>query len=425
MTNPSDARRVMTLPKVLTGDCREMMKELDSDSIDAIVTDPPYELNLMGKSWDRSGIAYDPAVWSEAFRILKPGGHILVFGGTRTHHRVWCAIEDAGFQIRDTLAWVYGSGFPKSLDVSKAIDRMAGAEREVVSSYERKGRQSGIMGKEVDIIHNLTSPATPAAIQWQGWGTGLKPSLEPVCLARKPLSERNVALNVLKWGTGAINIDGCRVGTEQKLVIPPIQRTKGEAMFPLGKGSQVEPSGRFPANLIHDGSDEVMKEFPNTGVSSGGKGEKSQNPNYSGDTVGSFLTGIRANMGGIGDSGSAARFFYCAKSSRSERDAGLDGDNVACGGMQARHDGTLDGHITMGKNDHATVKPLKLMRYLITLITPPGGIVCDPFAGSGSTLIAAKELGFNYVGIELDPHNVEIIQKRLEAVKVERQEVLL
>jgi site-specific DNA-methyltransferase (adenine-specific) len=268
-------------------------------------------------------------------------------------------------------------------------------------------------------------PKTEEGKQWQGFGTGLKPAMETICLARKPLSERNVALNVLKWNCGALNIDGCRIETSESLNGGGYSAGEPTGSFGLHHQSPEafkQPSGRFPANLIHDGSQEVLELFNKAKIHCAGYA-KEGSKSFKGDTS---IFGIGHSSDGVnrfGDSGSAARFFYCAKASRSERDAGLDGveavqrdtgrkegnpggDNPRNRGLQLRH------------NDHATIKPLKLMRYLVTLITPPGGIVCDPFAGSGSTLIAAKQLGFGYVGIELDPHNVEIIQKRLAATEL-------
>jgi DNA modification methylase len=339
------------------GDCREVLATLPDGSVDAVVSDPPYGLSFMGKRWDYDVPSVE--VWQQCLRVLKPGGHLLAFAGTRTQHRMACRIEDAGFEIRDMIAWVYGSGFPKSLDVSKAIDKAAGAEREVVGSYtvggtaakgKHKGRAAAsaddgsAMGciKELDI----TVPATEAAKQWQGWHTSLKPALEPVTLARKPL-EGTVAANVLQYGTGAINVDGCRVEGEPR----PLLEHTGRSGNVYGDGLEgsraigMTTAGRWPANLIHDGSREA--------------------------------TGIL---------GEEARFFYCPKTSAAERGKG---------------------------NNHPTVKPIDLMRYLCRMVTPPGGIVLDPFAGSGSTLLAARREGFRAIGIELNPEYCQIIKSRL------------
>ena len=364
------------------GDALEVLRTIESDSVDSVVTDPPYELGFMGKAWDSTGVAYSVELWREVLRVLKPGGHLLAFGGTRTFHRLACAIEDAGFEIRDTIMWVYGSGFPKSLDVSKAIDKAAGAEREVLSSFERS-RSGGILGAETVITRNITAPATPEARQWSGWGTALKPACEPITVARKPLIG-TVAENVLAHGTGAINVDACRVGTE---VVgwgggAAGGNTWNTENCGLAKSGQARPVlGRWPANLIHDGSDEAVRLFPVTG----------------------------------GGAGSAARFFYCAKASKSDRDEGCEGmEERVAGGMQGRHDGSM-GSITLRRNHHPTVKPTALMRYLCRLVTPPGGIVLDPFMGSGSTGKAAMLEGFRFIGIEIDPEYVELARKRIAA----------
>jgi site-specific DNA-methyltransferase (adenine-specific) len=333
--------------EILEGDCRDFLPL--PEPVDAVVTDPPYGLSFMGKVWDRGvpGVEF----WESIGSAMKPGAHLLAFGGTRTFHRLTCAIEDAGFEIRDCLMWVYGSGFPKSLDVSKAIDKAAGAERGDAGPSTRHG--GGVVGAGTSYElppepHRLTAPATDAAKQWQGWGTALKPAWEPIILARKPLIG-TVAANVLEHGTGALNIDGCRVGTEKR-TNPAAGNKPGGAAF-MGKGmpegvSPTEAVGRWPANLIHDGSDEVTEQLPNE----------------------------------------AARFFYCAKASKAERGEG---------------------------NTHPTVKPLALMRYLCRLVTPPGGLVLDPFMGSGSTLLAAQQEGLRSVGIDLDEKHCQIALNRL------------
>lgn len=379
---------------LLEGDCAEKMRDLAPNSVDAIVTDPPYGLAFMGANWDY-GVPGE-MFWREALRVAKPGAHLLAFGGTRTYHRLACAIEDAGWEIRDCIMWVYGSGFPKSMDVSKAIDKAMGAERTEVIGYsntndKRGGALMETHGKpRIDVA--ITAPATPEAAAWNGWGTCLKPAVEPIVVARKPL-EGTVAANVLKYGTGAINIDACRVGTE-KMINPPASNNrspsaKGAVDFRMKASvAPTEATGRFPANLIHDGSDEVLALFPDS------KGQcgvvKGTEPSRTG-TNGIYGNYNRQNsMSPRGDSGSAARFFYCAKASRSER-----GDF----------------------NDHCTVKPLALMRYLVRLVTPKGGIVLDPFMGSGTTGVAAIQEGMNFVGIERDPHYYEIASRRVSDAK--------
>ena len=310
------------------GDNLAYLRTMASDSVDSVVTDPPYELGFMGKKWDASGIAHNVELWAEVLRVLKPGGRMLAFAGTRTYHRMTCAIEDAGFEVTDMVNWVFGSGFPKSLDISKALDKAAGA--------------------------------TDAARQWQGWGTALKPAHEPICMARKPLTG-TYAENVLTHGTGGLNIDGCRVDGADC-------------------AAAASPLGRFPANLIHDGSDEVLAAFP---------------------------------------SSDPARFFYCAKASRSDRSEG-------CESMPAKPTGALnmrsDAHAERTGalpeargNFHPTVKPTDLMRYLCRLVTPPGGLVLDPFNGSGSTGKAAVLEGFRYLGLELNPEYVAISRARIDA----------
>jgi site-specific DNA-methyltransferase (adenine-specific) len=368
--------------RILLGDCRDRLKELPNNSIDSIVTDPPYELGFMGKSWDASGVAYDVTVWQECLRVLKPGGHLLSFGGSRTYHRMACAIEDAGFQIRDQIMWVYGSGFPKSLNISKAIDKAAGAEREVVGSYETHDiRNAGLMDRKGSMTVDVTAPATAQSKEWDGWGTALKPAHEPIVLARKPLVG-TVANNVLMHGTGGINIDGCRVGEGAKKWVTPrggIWTTDSEATAELVDNQL----GRFPANFIHDGSDEVLELFP------------SDKPNQS-----------------------AARFFYCAKASKKDRNEGLDGfaekrpDERTKTGM-----GTFDEKgVAKQANHHPTVKPTDLMRYLCRLITPPNGTVLDPFTGSGSTGKAAVLEGFSFIGVEQSEEYIAIAEARIKSV---------
>jgi site-specific DNA-methyltransferase (adenine-specific) len=335
----------------------------------------------MGKRWDYDVPSVE--VWAECLRVLKPGGHLLAFAGTRTQHRMAVRIEDAGFEIRDMIAWVYGSGFPKSLDVSKAIDKAAGAEREVVGIAGRSGSARACMaGDFAGGEYHATAPATSEAQQWQGWGTALKPAWEPVIVARKPLTG-TVAANVLKYGTGAINIDGCRVDGTPRTTHADGNR-QGTHPAPMDWGNRTEhaapgASGRWPANLIHDGSDEVVAGFPQT---------------TSGDLT-PYLNQSRNGHAGVnsewktvtrtGDSGSAARFFYCAKASKADRGEG---------------------------NTHPTVKPTGLMRYLCRLVTPPGGIVLDPFMGSGSTGKAAILEGFQFIGIERDAEYLAIAEAR-------------
>ena len=368
------------------GDCLEVLRTLPDNSVDAVVTDPPYGLSFMGKGWDHGvpGVEF----WTEALRVAKPGAHLLAFGGTRTYHRLACAIEDAGWEIRDCVMWVYGSGFPKSHDVSKAIDKAAGAERQGGAREWVGGqRASGILGDNLGTQSRTIydAPATPDAARWQGWGTALKPALEPITMARKPLIG-TVAENVLAHGTGGINVDGCRVGRDVDDVSGWSQSgsnaSENRSMSGANYARDAKPDadGRWPANLIHDGSEEV-----------------------------------------VGLAGDAARFFYCAKASKTDRDEG-------CEGLEERqtHNRKPDGKSTFEKSDripsrnhHPTVKPTDLMRYLCRLVTPPGGVVLDPFTGSGSTGKAAIMERFNFIGIEREAEYCEIARARIS--KAERE----
>jgi len=351
------------------------MAGMEANSIDAIVTDPPYGLSFMGKNWDH-GIPGVP-FWAEALRVAKPGCHLLAFGGTRTFHRLACAIEDAGWEIRDTLMWVYGSGFPKS--------------------------------------HNLKG-------EHEGWGTALKPAYEPIILARKPL-DGTVAANVQKWGCGSINIDGCRVGIDKADNIyaknPHTLGTIGaKGIYGAGKPTMFDTTkGRWPANLLHDGSEEVLELFPE---SKDGVAVNRNRPLSIPNEVYGKGWKHSGKDEGYGQRGSAARFFYCAKASRAEREAG-------CEGMAERFLATMGDGIgarehnesqptAWAKNHHPTVKPLALMRYLVRLVTPPGGTVLDPFMGSGTTGMAAKQEGFEFIGIEKEKEYVEIAERRMAAM---------
>lgn len=390
--------------EIIHGDSRQVMSMLmTSNSIDSIVTDPPYALvsiqkrfgkpgsaptkdvyhrsaaGFMGKQWDTGETAFDPAFWSEALRVLKPGGHVVAFGGTRTYHRLACAIEDAGFEIRDQLGWVYGSGFPKS--------------------------------------HNQDG-------NWEGWGTALKPAWEPIVLARKPL-DGTVAGNLTKWGVGAINIDGCRVGFADAADERESKTKNQHADFGSGPMTNVvfgkfnkdrenyDPSGRWPANIVHDGSDEVLATFPSTAPARAGKPRSGK----AGAGYGMTHTGAEYNDAG----GSAARFFYCAKASRADRDDGLLGFDkkplLWSAGTQNPGSFQSAGTDKSARNPHPTVKPTDLMRWLCRLITPPGGLVLDPFTGSGSTGRGAVLEGFRFVGVELTEEYVPIARARIAAVQ--------
>jgi site-specific DNA-methyltransferase (adenine-specific) len=363
--------------KILIGDCLESMRAMPDNSVDSIVTDPPYGLSFMGKKWD-----YDvPSVeiWAECLRVLKPGGHLLAFAGTRTQHRMACRIEDAGFEIRDMIAWCYGSGFPKSKNVALSIDKGEGhPNRGHRIAVANRNHPDGTEEPNGEVLPAYEAKSE-AGKQWEGWGTALKPALEPITVARKPLAG-TVSANVLEHGTGGLNIDGCRVGTE-KVVTTNGKGFKGSFEGGENNNGGAVHEGRWPANLIHDGSDDVVGMFP---VTTSGGGGQPQSSSRSGNAGLSGLNAAGVKLG-HGDSGSAARFFYCAKADKSDRGHG---------------------------NNHPTVKPNDLMRYLVRLVTPPGGTVLDPFAGSGSTGKAALEEGFSTILCEREPEHAETCRRR-------------
>lgn len=409
--------------KLYLGDSMKVLRELPEASIDSVVTDPPYHLTsivkrfgsanaapaqhgtdgafarasrgFMGKEWDGGDIAFRAEFWAEVLRVLKPGGHLLAFSGSRTYHRMACAIEDAGFEIRDSLQWVYGSGFPKSHNVSKGIDKSAGAERAKVripaDDLKNPPNLVGGVGKGDDRpwrqealergYHEVDSddPATEDAALWNGWGSALKPAHEPIALARKPLGG-SIAANVLEHGTGALNIDGCRVGEE---VLPAA--VAGQAKIgTFERDFMVTPErvGRWPSNVLIDGSDEVTRLLP----------------------------------------GDAASFFYCPKASKEDKEEGLsDFEEKESADYDKRPSGDFAKRLNrerpevMRRNTHPTVKPVDLMRYLCRLITPPGGVILDPFMGSGSTGKAAMLEFFEFVGIDLTPEYYRIAEARIKA----------
>lgn len=408
---------MLELNNIYLGDCVDVLKEVEDNSIDAVVTDPPYGIKFMGKKWDYKIPSIEK--WREILRVLKPGGHMLSFGGPRTYHRLVCKIEDAGFEIRDCIMWVYGSGFPKSMNVSRAIDKFYGVEgeRKVIGlkpnlhssgnfkkhdGYKRPWMESSDANEKTV---QLTSSVTEEARWWEGWGTAIKPAYEPIVLARKLLSEKTLVENILKWGVGCLNVDECRVvptgefltgGADSKstphsegwdrpwrknpVVYDEFMERRKENIV---KATQM---GRFPANLIHDGSEEVLDLFEEFGNNKGQLADlKGTEPSRkTSNCYGEYKRqGVFKKRS---DFGSAARFFYCAKASSKERGEG---------------------------NTHPTVKPLTLLKYLIKLITPKGGVVLDPFIGSGSTALAAGESGYYWVGIENDEETFNIAQKRI------------
>ena len=397
--------------RILEGDCRDVLNTLGENSVDAIVTDPPYHLTtgkkggsgeasvslasphgrarigagFMGMKWDGGDVAFQPATWAEAMRVLKPGGFLLAFGGTRTFHRLVCAIEDGGFEVRDMLAWLYGSGFPKGTDKAKIPDA------------------------------------------WKGWNTALKPAIEPICMARKPM-EGTLAENLKQWGTGALWMYGCRIAVDDDAYArncsgdrshDGTRSKEGESATNIRAGGGTAGDGRWPANVLHDGSDEVVATFPQaSGAVAPVTGNEPTGNGFSGNVYGAPGLQGRQPSDRRDGGGSAARFFYCSKADRADRNEGLQGmperqqdesrkaGNV--GGDNPRNRG-----VHARSNHHPTVKPTDLMRYLCMLVTPPGGIVLDPFMGSGSTLKAAELEGFSAVGIELDPQYIEIARNRI------------
>jgi site-specific DNA-methyltransferase (adenine-specific) len=426
------------------GNNLDILPTLPDCSVDSIVTDPPYELGFMGKKWDSTGIAYNTDLWRECLRVLKPGGHLLSFGGTRTWHRVAVAIEDAGFEVRDSIAWMYGSGFPKSLDVSKAIDKAAGAEREKIRTPITAGSTAGkgssneiderpwlTKAREVGFHeHDSDKAVTPEAQQWEGWGTALKPAFEPIVVARKPLIG-TVAENVLTYGTGALNIDGSRV--EGKVPSVPMAEwsrsgTTGSSNKRSGEMSQPHSFGRWPANVILDEYSAELLDDQTEGKITQGHWANTKVSGY-GEFGGGKSEYLGTGRKAEDDIKGASRFFYVAKASKRDRNEGLEelptkgkvfnGQNSESAGLA---DGSVEDKFTTqpAQNFHPTVKPTDLMRYLIKLVTPPNGIVLDPFTGSGSTGKAAILDGFRFIGIEMTEDYIPIIEGRLKHAEAER-----
>ncbi len=443
----------MKTNKIINGDSLAILRTIEDNSIDSICTDPPYGINFMGKKWDYDVPSVE--VWKECIRVLKPGGHLLSACGTRTQHRMAVNIEDAGFEIRDIISWLYGSGFPKSLNIGKAVkahletggsspknlrkSRMGDDYKPTGQKDYRKGRMFSSeieQDKTSEVIDN----------KYEGWGTALKPAQELWTLARKPLSEKTVAANVLKWGTGGINIDECRVGTESLTINGGGKKWRNNGQYTEDvKPINEDRTGRFPANIILDeAAGELLDEQSGNKTGAFAPVKQKERPNnvygkydHFGDNGKTFR----------GDKGGASRFFYCAKSSKSERNAGLEGfttsekftagnysQSPTCKTCDKTLNGTNDHSKCSGevyyremeskhtKNNHPTVKPIKLMEYLIKLITPTGGTVLDPYIGSGTTGVAAKKLGFNCIGIEREEDYVKIAEARIAAVEYEQPE---
>lgn len=439
---------------VYNENCLETMKRMPDNSVDSIVTDPPYGLGdppdpyevmkswlehgyhevkgkgFMAKEWD--AFVPQPVIWKECFRILKPGGHLLAFSSPRTQDWMTMALRFAGFEINTSIYWVFASGMPKGLNVSKAIDKKYGLERDVVGKYTPPNGKDWNLSQATNDDEDaapgtftasgrrtldITVPKHPDAKKWDGWNSQIKPAAEPITVARKPIIG-NIVDNVLEHGTGTFNVDACRVGLSGA-------RNNGRSVDSeiYGKMGSIDPvdydKGRYPSNLIHDGSDDVVDLFPDT------KSGKDRNPAKESETSAFAKKGIRTEEVNYGDQGSAARFYYCAKAGKSDRDEGLDAyTERASSSMPGRRDSdnadwntgndVTDRFVTNRKNYHPTAKPTALMRYLCRLVTPVGGLVYDPFSGSGSTGKAAILEGFEFVGSELDAGYADIANARLK-----------
>lgn len=426
--------------QLLKGNNLDLLKTLQPNSVDAVVCDPPYGIAFMNKKWD-----YDvPSVelWKEVYRVLKPGGHILSFGGTRTYHRMVVNIEDAGFEIRDCIQWIYGSGFPKSLNIGKAMDKFEGNEREYLGEDPVKSKKRP---KKNEKQWNTYSPTkydnsiTKGNTEWEGWGTALKPANEPIVLARKPLDKKTIVENVKEWGTGGINIDGCRVATDDKLgriVTPQKEKTSYSLHNEVKEYNYSdEVGGRFPANVILDEEAAKVMDEQSGNVKLTPFPDEYEGGFGSSDNC--YNKGKVKYTRGYSDKGGASRFFYVAKVGKKERNMGLDdfedkenyqkgnyGSSICktCG----KTDNGSNNHEDCGddnfiynpssikvKNNHPTIKPINLLTYLIRLITPPNGVVLDMYMGSGSTGIAALLEGKSFIGMEMDEEYFNIAEARI------------
>ena len=446
--------------KLYEGSMLDMLEAIEKESVDSIITDPPYELNFMGKGWDNSGIAFQPNTWKQCYEVLKPGGYLLAFGGSRTFHRIACAIEDAGFEIRDTIMWLYGSGFPKSMALDKALEaklttgsgnktgfRKLNGELVDRGDYgyakmqnEQGNRPADYNKIEEQRLRKLEA-TTDLAKKYSGWGTALKPSFEPIIVARKPF-KGSLVDNVIEYGVGGINIDECRVAfngdkwknqksgnTAKAFNLNEQQREAGTVIL-AGYECKANENGRFPANTIlsYDDTDfdEVCGGFPDTKSN----GCKTSMPKMSGGELGicnyKTIGAERLYSDYIApcDSGSASRYFYCAKASKKDRDEGLDTfiEEKVNDGRQTPIDNAFQRGETLRKNTHPTVKPTELMQYLVRLVTPNNGTVLDPFNGSGSTGKAVmyenkeRNKNYKYIGIELTKEYLPIAKARIEYV---------
>ena len=423
---------------IIQGNSAEVLKQYPDNYFDSVVCDPPYGINFLGKDWDSN--TGEEEVYRQCYRVLKPGGHLLAFSAARTYHHLAMSVERSGFEIRDQIMWVYGSGFPKSQDVGRQIDKSLGfkgkqgplkrgAERMIAAQDQNGDTHStdGWTGK--NLRPYITLPESEEAKRWSGWGNALKPAHEPIVVAQKPMKQA-LYKNVQEWGVGALNIDACRVGDEA-IYINKLEEWSGFGQISRPNYTQSMSVGRFPANLIHDGSQEVVELFPdNCGNAAQATRTKS------GETgTGNSLTRYKnagEDNGYYDGLGSAARFFYCAKVSRGERHIGLEAPEPVKDNSPANVRDHPEWDPSIGTNahrlaqkireksdgpkgnNHPTVKPVDLMRYLIKLVTPPNSRVLDPFCGSGSTGMAAVELGHEFVGIELDPRYCDIARRRIQ-----------
>lgn len=407
--------------KIYNGDMLDMLQVIEPESIDAIVCDPPYELGFMNKSWDSTGIAFKKETWQNCFEVLKPGGYLLAFGGSRTYHRIACAIEDAGFEIRDCVMYLYGTGFPKSCNIGLAIDKKNGVESEVLGVGKSGCNSRAYQSEKPTTAGNYD--IKKAQNEWQGWGTCLKPAYEPIIVARKPF-KGSVVDNIIKYRVGGINIDGCKIGNEKRTQFSGKSNGRIYSEYSQKNAHFETVEGRFPANVITDGSEEVAKGMPNT-TSQYNPEKKHQNEiNRENEDILKYGYKQRIETG-FNDSGSAMRYFYSAKASKKDRDEGLDAfeerkTTDGCIRANVETARKFGANSALRKNIHPTCKPTELMQYLVRLVSPKGATILDPFMGSGSTGKAVmfenreRDANYKFIGIELTDEYLPIAQARIE-----------